>query len=716
MAEPEGLLIEGARIAAVAARDLWHRLSPRAGPPTLPLARVRQRLALLGIAIYGQAFPGDASAVVAAEPPPAPTWLARLARALGGAEPPRSDEAAEAVLPRAPRTIASPWGLAIRFRWRTAERLADPAALPSTDGVRLRLPPALDARYGEAAALATYRLLLLGQAARAARGSPGCLPVTRRDRLGRDLYLLSEAAAVDRALAASLPGLRTDLRAARAAALADRPGLDRLSPLERAVESLLREVLAEDPASPSAPVPTAAVPADSLAWALATAARLRAAEAGRYRGLPVVAFWGRLTMPPPVGGDGQPAEADPDALRPPAGRIATLRRRPQVRTPKAGEDDERPGTWMIRPDEPMESVEDPMGLQRPADRDGAADPEDLADSLAELPEARIVRTPGTPREVLAGDDPPPRRPAGALTTRPTGVGIVYPEWDCAARAYRPRGAIVRPAVAPAGDGAWVARTLERHRRLVRQVRRRFEGLRPRRVWFDRQADGPELDLTAYVTAFADRRAGRAADDRLYAAVRPARREAAIALLVDVSASTDAWVAGPRRIIDVEKEALLVLAEALDALGDRHAILAFSGEGPEAVRLLMVKGFDERSGPEVRRRIAALEPDRYTRSGAAIRHASALLARETARHRLLLLLSDGRPNDVDRYEGRYGVEDTRQAVAEARLSGLHLFCVTVDREAPAYLPSVFGRGAYAVLRQPERLPTVLVDVVRRMLVG
>jgi nitric oxide reductase NorD protein len=230
----------------------------------------------------------------------------------------------------------------------------------------------------------------------------------------------------------------------------------------------------------------------------------------------------------------------------------------------------------------------------------------------------------------------------------------------------------------------------------------------------RQSDGPDIDLSAYVTAHADRRAGHALDDRLYEEVRPSRRDMSILLLVDISGSTDSWVADTRRIVDVEKEALLLVCEALDALGDRYAVMAFSGEGPRGVSVVSVKAFAERNGTVVRRRIAALEPDRFTRTGAAIRHATAALAAEATRHRLLLLLSDGKPNDVDVYEGRYGVEDTRQAVAEARLEGLDTFCLTVDREAPVYIARIFGPSGYAVLRHAATLPQVLVDVVRLLL--
>jgi len=172
------------------------------------------------------------------------------------------------------------------------------------------------------------------------------------------------------------------------------------------------------------------------------------------------------------------------------------------------------------------------------------------------------------------------------------------------------------------------------------------------------------------------------DDRLYTAERPGRRDLAIVLLIDVSASTDAWIGGARRIIDVEKEALIAVREALDALGDPHAVLAFSGQAPRT------------SGS--------------SRSRAS---AAALLGAQRARRRLLLVLSDGRPNDVDQYEGRYGIEDTRQAVAEARLLGAVPFCLTVDREAPAYLSSLFGPRGFAVLRTPEHLPAALIGVVR-----
>ncbi|HEY8368702.1 MAG TPA: VWA domain-containing protein, partial [Thermodesulfobacteriota bacterium] len=524
------------------------------------------------------------------------------------------------------------------------------------------------------------------------------------------LYLLAEGVAIDRWLAVGLPGLLPDLVALRRAALAGRPPIEGLTPSERAVERLVRAALESGPADPPPPLAAGPTPEASLRWATAVARDLP--PAGGYRGVAVVEPWGVTTRPADASAAIGAWPGASDEARPGRQRTARLRRRPEPRTPGEDEPDDRPGMWVLPWDDPSESVEDPRGLQRPLDRDEKADPEGFADSLSELEEAPVVRTPGRPDEVLLAEEPPSRRTAP--DGRPLAAGIVYPEWDCRTGVYRIPGAVVRDVAAPEGDLAWAEGVLARQALLVERVRRRFERLRARRVRLGRQPDGPEVDLDACVAAFADRAAGRALDERLYAAVRPARRDVSIVLLVDVSASTDAWVSGARRVIDVEKEALLVTAEALDALGDRYAILSFSGEGPGRVTLATAKGFDEPYGAAVRRRIAALEPDRCTRVGAAIRHATALLGRERARHRLLLLLSDGRPNDVDLYEGRYGVEDTRQAVVEAQLQGIRPFCLTIDREAPAYLPRVFGRASYARLLRPERLPDVLVELVRRLL--
>ena len=667
MSEPEEVILDGAHAATEFVSRLWRRHAANA--PVLGLSDTRRRLELLVVAYRGQALP-----IVAAQTAARPTWFGRIAR-------------------------------------RTPKHLVDLRALPSTDGMRIRLPPHLEAGDGSAVAAARYRLLALIQAARAARGVPRLL-TPGMDPLVRDLYLLGECAAADRALVAELPGLTAALREARSAERRLRPPASHLTPCEREVERLLDLVLASPPGASPDGVVDAPTPDQTREWAVATAASL-SARLGRYRGLRAVGVWG-LTHPSPAGSSAR-RDAPPDdrSVPPPSGRVRTLIRRPRVRDAPDDEDDPQMGMWMVQIDDPKEHVEDPMGLQRPADRDTDADADDLADSVSELEEARLAAIPGAPTEVLASDDPPDRRGAEAPRS-PAGLGLAYPEWDYRLGAYHLCRALIRERPAAPGNPAWAAGVRRRYAREIAEVRRRFERLRAQRERLVRQLDGDDLDLGAFVTAWADARAGGGADDRLYERVRPGRRDVAISLLVDVSGSTDSWITDQLRIIDVEKEALVLVCEALDALGDRYNLLAFSGEGPRGVDLRLLKGFSEPYGEAVRERIAGLEHDRYTRLGGAIRHATAALCREHARHRLLLVLSDGKPNDIDEYEGRYGVEDARQAVVEAHLQGLSTFCLTVDREAPVYLPRIFGSAGHAVLRQPGRLPAVLVEVVRQLL--
>jgi len=673
MSEPEDVLLDGAHLASGIAAALWQRR--RAGPAILALSEVRTRLELLIAALF------DAPPILAvAQPPARPTPMARWVR-------------------RIPR------------------HMLESRALPSTDGFRLRLPPELDATQGREQAIALYRILAVEQAHRAARGTPDALP-SIDDRMTADLYWLAEAAVVDARIADELPGWVPELERVRRLSLDERVDLSRMTRPERGVEELLRDLLRSPVQRPPPELAWAvterAAPSRSLDWARSFAGELRTSDE-RYRGIPGVRLWGIPEAPgtEPSAPLAVAGSRTGDDEAPAPKRVGSMRRRPKVREELENEDDESSGMWAVQLDDPQEHVEDPMGLQRPTDRDEEADSDDLADSLSELPEARLVALPGSPSELLVSPDPPDGR-ATWQDPSSSGVGVRYPEWDWTQEAYLPEHVVVRIGPAEEGDPEWGGRVLAEHSTEVRRIRRTFERLRPRRVRLGRQLDGPDLDLGAWVSAWTTARAGGAFDDRLYEDVRPHRRALAISLLIDVSGSTDSWVAGSRRIIDVAKEALVLVCEGLDALGDRYNVLAFSGEGPRGVSVTTVKGFDDVESAKAYRRVAALHPDRYTRLGAAIRHSAALLDKEAAEHRLLLVLSDGKPNDIDQYEGRYGIEDARQAVAEARLLGMHPFCLTIDRQAPEYLPRLFGPGGFAMLHDPSRLPAVLVEVVQRLI--
>jgi nitric oxide reductase NorD protein len=155
-----------------------------------------------------------------------------------------------------------------------------------------------------------------------------------------------------------------------------------------------------------------------------------------------------------------------------------------------------------------------------------------------------------------------------------------------------------------------------------------------------------------------------------------------------------------------RDTLHLFADALETAGDRFALYGFSSRHRDHIRFHVLKGFEEKFGSTIRGRIDKLKPGYYTRMGAAIRQSSQLLSRQGGNQKLLLILTDGKPNDLDQYEGRYGVEDTRMAVIEARKMGLRPFCVTIDREGRDYLPHIFGANGYVVIHKPTELPAQL----------
>src|SRR5690606_16663036 len=262
--------------------------------------------------------------------------------------------------------------------------------------------------------------------------------------------------------------------------------------------------------------------------------------------------------------------------------------------------------WMVQGDEPHQQAEDPMGMKRPADRDDEASAEELGDMVSDLPEARLDSTPGRPKEVLMSDDPPEARTKQKVDVVPGGEArIRYPEWDYRTSAYRTPGVTIRLSTAEPGPQRWVDETLLEHGAMLARIRRQFEMLRVKRSRLRRQLDGDEIDLEAYIESHADARAGVRRAEALYETRRPADRSLAILLLIDVSGSTDGWIAADRRVIDVEREALLLVGVALQEIGEPYAIEAFSGEGPQAVTMRTVKRFDERFGNDVARRIASL---------------------------------------------------------------------------------------------------------------
>jgi nitric oxide reductase NorD protein len=609
-------------------------------------------------------------------------WHRWITRAAGGSDPEaavrlREVERIAAVLFRA---LGGDPGLRVaaatedehgaRRNWLT--RLAgagERAAQARMDAATLRLPPEIDA-FADAA---LNRELYLWLAALAAAHSTLAFDPAEHD------FQRNQRATL--AALEQWPGLETRYLRLAGACIAARPVLESLPPAEAARERAIRAAIMQHgsidalPAMPEGTPP----PQPVLLWLTGT---LDASIA--LRG---------ANDPPPQDAEIRPRH-DEDARR--QAHRAKREDMPQNRNSFA---------MMFRVESVM-AVAEFLKMNRPTDDEPDDDAARAARDLDHLS--------------LAPDEAPVASkvrfdldlPSEAEDDVVLGEGVALPEWD-----YRKQRLLedhVRLVEMRARD-ATPAPLPPNLRRTARRLHQQFAALQPGRCWLRQRPEGTEADVDANVRARTDRITGRQASENLYRSLEKRERDLACLVLADLSLSTDTWVSSQARVIDVIRDALLLFGEALLATGDRFAMCGFSSVRRKMVRFHHLKGFDERFDDAARGRIQAVRPGYYTRLGAAIRHATQLLADTAASRRILLILSDGKPNDLDLYEGRYGIEDSRAAIVAARRAGLVPFCVTIDTEGGGYLPHLFGPAGYIVIRKPEelpaRLPTLYAQLTR-----
>ena len=369
----------------------------------------------------------------------------------------------------------------------------------------------------------------------------------------------------------------------------------------------------------------------------------------------------------------------------------------------------------LRADEPeldVESSFDTLEFELQIDGEAVAPPEEVArlmrsiiQDFGEIPQEYLLASgPGA----YAPDAVPADAAAGELAETRAAGGKLYDEWDFRRRGYRKDWCVLFESDVAPGDSAYVGAVRARYAGRIAQLRRRFEALRGEERLLRRQYEGEDIDFDAVVEAYADRAGGIEPSERLFARRQRIERNIAAMFMVDMSGSTKGWINA------CEREALVLLCEALEALGDRYAIYGFSGWTRKRCDIYRIKTFGEAYGEAVRARIAGVEPRDYTRMGVAIRHLAGILNEVDAKTRILFTLSDGKPDDFhDGYRGEYGIEDTRQALIEARQSGIHPFCVTIDEEARDYLPHMYGPASWVLIDDAGQLPLKTADVYRRL---
>jgi hypothetical protein len=303
------------------------------------------------------------------------------------------------------------------------------------------------------------------------------------------------------------------------------------------------------------------------------------------------------------------------------------------------------------------------------------------------------------------------------------VAYNYDEWDRELTDHRLGWCRVIEKKVRHGDRHFVDLTKERHKGVISSIRHQFQLMKPENLTrVANEVDGEEFDLNAVIDYVIDRRADGQQSERIYTKRLRRRRDVAVSFLLDQSSSTartigrhplQPYTRPGRRIIEIEKEGLVLMSEALEAVGDTYSINGFTSEGRRNVKFYVVKDFDEKYNDEVKRRIGGINYQNNTRLGAAIRHASAKLAKQDARTRLLIVLSDGRPYDHDYGDARYAREDTREALRQAKNEGITPFCITIDRESEAELRDLYGEVGYTIIDDVLSLPERLPGIYRRL---
>lgn len=340
------------------------------------------------------------------------------------------------------------------------------------------------------------------------------------------------------------------------------------------------------------------------------------------------------------------------------------------------------------------------GLEIPAEL--AALIKEIQDDLGVLPEAYVQAAAGQAGRGVQRKENDSFDEGNRFAPRD---GHIYDEWDYRRAGYRKDWCtLTEKSLQPVRSG-FVAGTLAKYQAQLNKLRRQFEMLRSKDRFVRRRRHGDDIDLDAMIEALGDSSAGLSPSDRVFVQLLRDERDIAAMFLVDMSNSTEGWVGV------AVKESLVLLAEALEVVGDRYGIYGFSGMRRSGSELFHIKRLDEPYGAEVQGRIAAIGPKEYTRMGPPIRHLTKILQETQSTVRLLVVISDGKPEDYDDYKGQYAIEDTRKALLEARGCGVHSFCITIDKAAHDYLMHMFGKGNYIFVSDVLSLPAKMAEMYR-----
>ncbi|MBS4070175.1 MAG: VWA domain-containing protein [Algoriphagus sp.] len=359
--------------------------------------------------------------------------------------------------------------------------------------------------------------------------------------------------------------------------------------------------------------------------------------------------------------------------------------------------------------EKVETAEEANGVWR--DFDGKDDLADHQDALEELSMRFTVRVDDPTHSVYQAEFVENTTVSESAESDEIGLHFTYDEWDFKKMSYKPDFCKVYPRLQVKSDGVYYQKTLSKNASTLMNLRKLLTSVNNKMKQQRRQTQGEEFDIDAITDLYTDVHAGKTPSETIYISNRKKEKDLSVTLLLDISLSSDGFAAN-NRVIDVEKEVSILFGEILHEFNIDFSIDSFYSKTRNFSTYLTLKDFDE-SWAKGKFKIGAVEPQGYTRIGTALRHAGFRLDQRNSKNKWIILISDGKPNDYDKYEGKYGVQDVKQALRELNSRNINSYALAIEKQAKYYLPQMFGQNHYQILTTPVELLQALVKLFEKI---
>lgn len=345
------------------------------------------------------------------------------------------------------------------------------------------------------------------------------------------------------------------------------------------------------------------------------------------------------------------------------------------------------------------------------DFDGADEIEEHQNALDELNLKNTVRVDDPTHSVYQADFTENVNVSESSELKSNDYHILYDEWDYSKRKYKENFCKVFPKNIHQTNTNYYKKTLQRNASTLLGLRKMLTSVNNKNKQFRRQTQGENFDIDALTDLFVDIRSGHTPSEKIYISNRKKEKDLSILMLLDTSLSSDSYAAN-NRVIDVEKEVSILFGEILNEFNVDFSIDSFNSKTRNYTNYYTLKAFDEEWN-KAKHKVGSIEPAGYTRIGAALRHSGALLAERDSKNKWLILISDGKPNDYDRYEGKYGVNDVKQALRELNEQHINSYALAIEAQAKYYLPQMFGANHYEILTSPVELLEALAKLYEKI---